>query len=197
MADLLRYEDFLQPAEREEAFRPLRVFLEENIKSLRNTTAENYSIMRPKISHWIDSDWYLFFNNLPHEFYDTKTDITTWLINIGVEIQKSHRRDCKKMSKQLISLQDTPESLRTTIVSNHAAYTGSSSYSGNWKGGFWIFWVILMLIRAISSNGCGENKNQYRQNIPVNFKSINQVPDSSIKLFTDSILRMNRDSILK
>ena len=60
MSDLLGYEDFLQPAEREEAFRPLRVFLDENIRLLRNINGENYHIMRPNITHWVDTDWHVF-----------------------------------------------------------------------------------------------------------------------------------------
>ena len=197
MGDLLRYEDFLQPAEREEAFRPIRVFLDENIRLLRNVNGENYSMMRPKIAHWVDTDWYTFFNNLPHEFYEAKNDITVSLVNIGVEVQKSHRSDCKKMSAQLISLQETPESLRTTIVSNHAAYTGSSSRSFSWNRGFWIFWIVFMVIRSVASNGCGDDKSQFRQTIPVNFKSNYQTTDSLPKLINDTSFKMNRDSLLK
>ena len=197
MGDLLNYEDFLQPAEREVAFRPLRVFLEENIRILRNVNGENYSMMRPKISHWIERDWYVFFNNLPHEFYDTKNDITVWVINIGVEVQKSHRRDCKRMSEQLIALQDTPESLRTTIVSNHAVYSGSSSWSLSGRNAFWMIWVVFMLIRAISSNGCSESKSSYKEFSYPHLKNKLHFQDSLFRIIKDSSFRFNRDSLLK
>lgn len=186
LGNLLSYEDFLQPAEREEAYRPIRVFLEENIRILRNVNRENYKMMRPKISHWIDTDWFGFFNNLPHEFYDTKNDITTWLVNIGVEVQKSHRRDCRSMSQQLVSLSDTPENLRATIVSNHAVYTGSSGGSLSWRNGLWIAWIVFMLIKAVGTDGCGENKSYYK-----NYS----YPSFDEQRWRDSLLRTIRDSI--
>lgn len=195
MGDLLVYEDFLQPADREEAFRPLRIFLDENIRVLRNINRENYDIMRPKMAHWIDSYWNVFFNNLPHEFYETKNDIATRLVNIGVAIQKSNRRDCKQMSEQLISLQEMPESLRSVIVTNHAVYNRSSGTgSFSWRGGFWIFWIIVMVIRAASSGGCGENNTEY-QSIPFDNNTRYQL-DSIIKKMKDS-QRIHQDIILK
>ncbi len=196
IADLLRYEEFLLPADREEAFRPLRVFLDENLKILRNTNEDNYSMMRPKIAHWIDTDWFGFFNNLPPEFYETKNDMTILLINVGVAIQKSHRKDCKKMSQQLISLQETPESLRGTIVSNHAVYNSSRSFTPSWGGGFGIVWIIIMLFRAVSSNGCSDDNNQYK-NIPVNFTTIKKLNDSLSQRASDSIFWNNQDNLKK
>ena len=196
MGDLLGYEDFLQPAEREEAFRPLRIFLEENIRVLRNTNGDNYKMMRPKIVHWIDTDWHIFFNNLPHEFYDTKNDIATRLINIGVAVQKSRRRDCRTMSQQLVSLQDTPESLRNTIVANHAVYTGSSGKSLSGGNIFWIIWVFIMLIRAVSSGGCGESKTNYKNFSLPELNSNYPLRDSIFKILKDSALR-RRENLLK
>jgi hypothetical protein len=122
LAELLCFEGFLEPTEREEALKPIRLFLDENRKILRNVSGENYGIMRPKMTHWVVGQWAPVFNNLPHEFYDIKNDITLLLINIGVGIQKSHRRDCRKISAQLIELQDLPENVRETIVSNHFIY---------------------------------------------------------------------------
>jgi len=196
MGNLLSYEDFLQPDEREEAFRPVRVFLDENIRLLRNIHKENYDIMRPQINHWIDSDWYLFFNNLPHEFYETKNDIITYLVNIGVAIQKTHASDCTQMSEQLISLQDTPESLRNTIVSNHAVYTKSSSTEGstNWRVIFWVIWIIIMVIRGASSCGCTSDRADYKQYLPTSIKY--QLPDSFYKIL-NSNLSPNHDTLLK
>jgi hypothetical protein len=191
MGDLLGYEDFLQPAEREEAFRPLRLFFDENVRLLRNVKGENYSIMRPKIAHWINTDWHVFFNRLPHEFYDTKNDIIPMIINIGVAVQKSHRRDCRKMSKQLISLQDTPESLRSIIVSNHAVYSRSSTIRFNWRGGFGILWIIFMIMRS-STQGCGDNSYHSR----FSPDDIKYLPDSTVfKILKDTSHRNHPDTL--
>jgi len=197
MSDLLRYEDFLQPADREEAFRPLRVFLDENIRLLRNINGENYTIMRPKISHWIFTDWHLFFNNLPHEFYDEKNDITTRLINLGVAIQKSHRRDCRRMSEQLISLNDTPENIRRTIISNHSAYTGPRAGAISWRSGWWILWVIFMLIRVVSSDGCGESKTDFKpSSIQYEYNGKSMPLDSMVKILKDSNVKVKYDRMV-
>jgi len=162
-------------------------------------------MMRPKFAHWIDMDWYAFFNNLPHEFYETKNDITTFIINIGVAVQKKRRKDCRLMSEQLISLSETPESLRNIIVSNHAVYTGSSSSggSGSWRTVFWIIWVVFILIRGVNSCG-GDSSNSYKQNFPY-YQPQFKLQDSTImKLFDsnyrktiyDSSLRKRLDSLL-
>lgn len=156
---LLHFSDFLRPAEREESFSSLRIFLDENLKLLRNTTLENYRTMRPKLIHWIEQDWHIFFNNLPQELYDIRDNLVVHLINLGVALQKKHRNDCRKMSDKLVLLQDLPENVRQTISSNHLVYHGSSSY--NFRGGFWIVLVIVGLIRAMAG-GCQNNSNDYR-----------------------------------
>jgi hypothetical protein len=191
--DLLAFEDFLQPAEREEAFRPLRAYLEETLRLFRNTSEDNYSMMRPKLVHWVEQDWYQFLNNLPHEFYEEKTDITTFLINIGVGIQKKHKRDCQAISEQLVSVQDLPENLRSLILSNHAAYTGSSGSSGGWGSFWWVGWVIFMLVRILASDGCKStpkyNNSQFQIITETNMRN-----DSSIQRLIDSLKVQNGDS---
>lgn len=194
---LLAYEDFLQPAEREEAYQPIRVYLEENIRILRNINNDNYNMMRPKLAHWIDTDWYLFFNYLPHEFYDTKNEITTFIINIGVAVQKTHRKDCRAMSEQLISLNETPESLRNIIVSNHAVYTGSSaSGRSSWRVVFWIIWIVFMIIKGAGDGGCGGSSNNnydFKNSIPY-YQPQFKLTDSTLKLLADSSKRIMIDS---
>lgn len=192
--DLLAFEDFLQPQEREEAFRPLRIYLEETLRLFRNISEENYAMMRPKMIHWVETDWYQFLNNLPHEFYDNKTDITTFLINIGVGIQKKHKRDCRHLSEQLVSLNDLPENLRSLILSNHAAYTGSSSGSGGWGNYIWVGWVIVMLLRALASDSCnGSSKSRDVQYQFMNQESIQN--DSALKRLIDSYKSRTKDSL--
>ena len=191
---LLAYEDFLQPAEREEAFRPIRVYLDENIRILRNVNQDNYDMMRPKFAHWIETDWYLFFNYLPHEFYEIRNNITTFIINIGVAVQKKRKKDCRMMSEQLISLHETPESLRNIIVSNHAVYTGSSgSGSGGWRSVFWIVWIVIMLMRAINSCGTGTDRIDYKNYIPY-YEPKFRLQDSTFRNLFDSNNRSRTDS---
>lgn len=195
LGNLLLYGDFLLASDREEAFRPLRIFLDENMRLLRNVNKENYDIMREKISHWIDREWYHLFNSLPHEFYDIRSDIIAKLINITVAIQKTNKKDCKLVSGQLILLEDVPESLRNIIVSNHHVYTGSSKSTGvKWGPVFWVGWIIIMLIRTASSDGCGNNSNSYQ-----NFRPTYQLPDSLLRYLQkkDSTLHLTDDTVFK
>ena len=191
LAALLAYEEFILPAEREEAFRPIRIFLDENLRLMRNINGDNYKMMRPKISLWIDKDWHPFFNSLPDEFYDIKNDMIARMVNIGVAIQKTHRRDCRKMSKQLISLEGTPDSLHSIIVSNHAIYTGSSGDgSFSWRNVAWVGWVLFMIIRA-SSGGCNDSGSNYKEFLPPKYQFNDSIfkkiaRDTSIRRFHDS-----------
>jgi hypothetical protein len=156
MAELLCFEGFLLTTERDEAFKPLRLFLEEEARLLRNVHRENYGMLRDKIIHWIEGYWREFFNTLPREFYEIKIQIVTCLVNIGVEIQKERRKDCRSTSKQLAGLTDMPESLRQTILSNHAAYNSSRFQTRN---RWWLAWIIFIFIRVVANNGCDSNSN--------------------------------------
>jgi hypothetical protein len=163
MGEWLKYEGFLQPAEREEALRPLRIYLDENERLLRNVKGENFKIMRPKISHWFSSSWHQMFNNLPHEFYDIKIDIVVLLINLTVAIQKSHKSDCGLLSDQLISVTDIEEHLRSTIISNHQAYSSrSGSFSNFGKGTWWVVWLFIMLLRGVATCNDSSNNDRFR-----------------------------------
>lgn len=153
LSSWLMYNDFLLPQNREEAFRSVRVFLEENMRLFKNISKENYKSFRPQIVHWIDYGWDEFLNYLPEEFYFIKNEITVELINLTVKIQKSHKKDCKAISKGLMRLNDLPPGLVDTIYNNNKAYnnTGGKSFSG---GGA-LIWVGIILVKIIvSSGGC-------------------------------------------
>lgn len=176
MAQLLEYEDFVQPAERDEAFRPLRLFLDENLRLLRNVNKDNYKIMREKIRPWVEDSWGAFLNYVPHELYEQKTEIVVKLVNIGVAVQRSHRADCRAMSYQLVAVSDLPEELIKTIASNHSVYTRNegSSGSGCFSSSGVIFFVIFLFLRLIASDGCDSSRSssddffrKYKFNPPV------------------------------
>lgn len=193
MGELLAYEDFLQPAEREEAFRPIRIFLDDNARLLRNVTKANYNIMRPKMAHWIDEEWHPFFNHLPIEFYDVKLDITTRLINIGAEVQKTQKRDVKKTSSQLVMLTEMPSDIRSIIFSNHEAYHATRGI--RLREGWWVVWIIIVLFRAVSSDACSSSSNSNKFNARPNDYKI--ILDSATKKKVDSIWKSHTDKKYK
>ncbi|RZM05199.1 MAG: hypothetical protein EOO88_55225 [Pedobacter sp.] len=78
LAALYAFEPFLMADEREEGLRPVRIFLDDNLRTLRNVTKENYNMMRENIAVWIDAEWNYLFNQLPDEFYERKNDLVDW-----------------------------------------------------------------------------------------------------------------------
>ncbi len=149
LGDLMAYEGFLLGADREEAFKSTRVFLEENVRILKNTNKDNYNIVQPKIQHWVQPNWSSFMNNLPDEYYNYRHDIAFYLVNTTVAIQKVNRKDCKAISHELTCLTDLSTDLSKTIYDNHKVYmhasTGTSS-GGNYG---WIIWGAIILVRIL------------------------------------------------
>lgn len=145
---LLLFEGFLLDIDREEAFKPLRIFLDDNLRTLRNVNADNYPGFRSKLAAWRVSYWGNVLNNLPAELYDKKAELAFYLVNITVSIQKSYKDDCKKISHELTCITDLPEDLTNTINSNHKVYTNKTE--GTNYG--WIIWGAIILIKLLS--GC-------------------------------------------
>ncbi len=149
----LWYRDFLKAPEREEGFKSIRIFIEENDKLFKNISRDNYKSFRPKIKHWLGQEWPMLFNNLPDEFYPLKNSMIADLINLTVKIQRLNGQDCRLISNGLIQLRDVPEDLSATIASNHSIYngTGTKSTSPNY---WWIIWIAIFVIRMIATGGC-------------------------------------------
>jgi len=152
LAKLHLYDDFLQPMDREEAFKATRIFLQENLRTLNNVSEQNYKIIYSKIKLWIHNDWPVFFNRLPDEFYDIKTAIFSILINLTVKLQHSHKGDCKKISHKLVAVTDIPTELEDLALNNHKVYTGAAD--GQSKSYGWLVWVGIIVIKLIALGGC-------------------------------------------
>lgn len=194
MGELLSFEDFLQADEREEAFRPLRIFFEENLRLLRNVNSDNYKMMRPRIAHWVDEDWHPLLNSLPDEFYDLKVDLTIYLINLGVAIQHSYKKDCRRMSDQLVLVEGLPDHIEERISANHTVYSRTGKGSVNFRSYFWIGWIVLILARVISAGGFEDRDTSpdYLQNTILNSSQV----DSLLKAAKDSNKTLTIDSSL-
>jgi len=149
----LWFRDFLQMPEREEGFKAIRIFLEENDRLFKNISKENYDIFRPKIKHWIETGWVDLFNNLPDEFYQQKNQLIVELINLTVKIQRIEAGDCRRISNGLIALREVPGDLSSTIASNHTIYNGSSSTSSS-PNYWWIAWLVIFVVRLLAHGGC-------------------------------------------
>ncbi|WP_462254831.1 hypothetical protein [Ferruginibacter sp.] len=150
LSTLLLFEEFLQPADREEAFKSIRIFLDDNIHLFKNISVANYNSFRPKLKHWYSSGWDEFVNNLPDDFYDYKNAIAFDLINLTVKIQKTNKKDCKAISSGLIHLQGLSNNLRETILNNDSVFNAKVG-SGNYS---WMIWVGIILVKVLSTGGC-------------------------------------------
>jgi hypothetical protein len=158
LGDWLSIEGFVLPAQKEEAFKAIRIFLDENVRLFRNMNKDNYTTFRPKLLHWFRYGWHRFFNTLPEEFHDAKEDLTVGLINLTVRVQKTNIQDCQNISNELMQLHGLPDNIRSTIESNDKVYngrTGTSSSSSSGSGSYWwIIWLVIALIRIVSHGGC-------------------------------------------
>ena len=149
MGHLLLFEEFIVGQDREEAFRPLRIFLEENLKVFRNLNKENYTAFRPQLEKWLLPYWSDVFNNLPDEYFHYKHDHAYHLVNLTVAIQRSHPKDCVAISQELTCMKDLSSEMSAIILGNHNAYTHKKESTVNWS---WVIWIVIILLRVMS--GC-------------------------------------------
>ena len=153
VGEWLLFEDFLQGENREEGFRALRIFLEENIRLIKNINADNYRIIRPQIEHWLKPGAGDLLNNLPHEFYGTKNDVVLHLINLTVRIQKINKKDCTNLSTELTCVTDIVQEYEELIMNNHKVYTQTRYASSSKNNYWWLVWLVIMLFKLLAG-GC-------------------------------------------
>lgn len=152
----LAYEPFIQNDAREYAFKSSRIFLDESEKIFKNISAANYSTFRPKLKHYLKPGFAHFLNNLPDELYAYKDDFSVDLINLTVLLQKPQIRDARMISSELTKLTGLSAERYDTIFNNDKVFRNEGgSSSGSSSGGWgWIIWVIIIVLRLVTSGGC-------------------------------------------
>lgn len=159
LGDWLAIEGFVLPAQKEEAFKSIRIFLDDNLRLFRNINQDNYGAFRSKLIHWFRYGWHRFMNNLPEEFHSVKEDIVVHLINHTVRVQRTNREDSQNISNELVQVYGLPENIRKTIEANdkvfNARYEPSSSSSSSGGGSYWwVLWVVIAIVRLAMHGGC-------------------------------------------
>ncbi len=179
-ADLLQYRDFVLPQHQELAFKSLRLFLEEQIRVIKNVSKENYSVMRPKMEIWLKPGWHQLLNNLPDDFFVYNDDLVHLFINLCVALQTSNRKDCILISTELVGLQGINPDHKSIIDSNHDVFIGSnknksSSDSGSGLGSviWWIIWIIFIIVRIANNDSCKSKSNSYENQYKYTPKTYN------------------------
>lgn len=150
IGQLLLFEEFILAADREEAFRPLRIFMEDNMRVFRNLNKENYNSFRSQLYLWTLPYWSRLFNHLPDEYFEYKNSFAFHLVNLTVSIQRSHPTECVAISQELTCMKDLSEEMNKIILSNHSIYTQKGEGSSISWG--WIVWGVLILARI--ATGC-------------------------------------------
>ena len=152
---LLVFDEFIIGEDREDAYKPLRLFLDENLRLFRNLNKENYASFRDKLLHWTKPNWSNMINMLPDDMFEYREQIAFHLVNLTVYIQRSFKKDCKLISYELSKVRELSTELHDTIQSNHRIYTNQSvgTSNGGWGNWGWIIWVVLILLRILSG-GC-------------------------------------------
>ena len=151
----LGYNEFIVGENREEAFKPIRIFIDEHIRIINNTNKELYIQNRMKLLFWILPGSSVFLNQLPEEFYFIKNDLIGKLINLTVEVENSYRDDSKNITKNLKDLKDIDPKLEEIIKNNYKIYTTPprSTYTESSNSGFnlnWL-WAIIVIIKILLS----------------------------------------------
>lgn len=153
ISKLLLYEQFILENDREEAFKAIRIYFQEQLSIYKNISKENYSTYRNGLAYLWDYGWVDFMNTLPDEFYDLKNDLVTSVINLTVALQKPIVADSKSISTRLSKLQGLSSNLSELIINNDEVFNPKSSNSFKTYAGFG--WIIFIIIRVIiSAEGC-------------------------------------------
>jgi len=150
----LAFESFILPAEREDGFAAIRVFLDESSRMFRNINKDNYENFRQQFQPWLRWGWHSFMNNLPHEYYHYKEPIAVALINLTVAMQKRNRGECRDISNDLMLVKDLPDELQRIISNNDKAFNASVSTSSGSGNYWWLLWVVIIIARVVASGGC-------------------------------------------
>ncbi len=154
VGEWLAFESFLLPAEREDGFAAIRIFLDESLRMFRNINKDNFQNFRQQFQPWLRWGWHSFMNNLPHEYYHYREQIVSALINLTVAIQKTNKTDCRNISNDLVLVKDLPEELQRIISNNDRAFNASPSTSSSSGNYWWLVWVVIIFIRLVTSGGC-------------------------------------------
>jgi hypothetical protein len=151
----LGYQDFIQIEDREDAFKAIRLFLDDHLRTIANTNDVSYKFNKNKLLFWMKLDTIDFMNQLPEDFYFIKNQLIEKLIDLAVEIEKSYRDDSKYITNTLYQLKNIDPNLKNIIDNNHKVYNHApasnisvSDDSGfNWR---WL-WVIVIAIKVLVS----------------------------------------------
>jgi hypothetical protein len=147
---LLQLQPLLEDDNIPDAYRSVLNKVKEGIRLFKNTSSvNNYA---PELNFWKEAEWGLMVNELPEMYGEEQEDMVNESINLTVRMQNSYNEFTKKISTQLMKIENgISQDTRNLIESNHSVFTGSSiagSSSGEsdsiWTK--WWFWLLMFNI---------------------------------------------------
>ncbi|WP_345257822.1 hypothetical protein [Flaviaesturariibacter amylovorans] len=173
LVELFRFADFIAPEDSTEAYERLRIYFEELGFLLRNWTWEKMQEDPSRIGCLFDPDWIAFLNALPEPLAPARDAVVEQFLGIVYRLQhKATWKLLQKMCAQLQQVRCNPE-LRTQVDEYESIMRGnmttiatrnSKSSGGGWslgRGAWAIGWILLMVIRALTSDSCNRPKSYH------------------------------------
>jgi len=167
---------FVPVYEDEEALKSTRIFMEDSIRLFRNLNDITFKQRSQKLEMWEHKDWYAFFNQLPESLWHYTDELTDAIINFTVRIQKTGKKTCYLLSKQLIQLETVSYNTKQLTRSNHQVYK-SNYEKTTWRGrmlkipsAFYFVMVFIILMKAITTNTCNNEQSGKYQNVAEKLK---------------------------
>lgn len=134
-----------------------RIFINDFIRLLRNSNERSYKSNLPQLNKWFSQPWYNFTNQLPESLDSTVNDLLLMMNNFTVAIYSTNKRLCRKISKQLIQVENIDSDSKKAITENHEAFKpliyiffeGLKGYRISGWEYFFLGWIILKIIGYI------------------------------------------------
>ena len=172
---LLDYGGYILPEHSHEAYQKLRGYLEEITYTLRNLSWEKF-VSDESILHFIFSaNWLKVINKLPSSFTSVRDELVEHFISLVLRFQ--HKATWYYLHKVLVQLKaiETNDFNRSEVVRiDEIIYKNSKIEGGkgtvrskgsdgyNWRGAWWIIWIVLMIVRAATCNDKSSSNSSYR-----------------------------------
>ncbi|HEY0066857.1 MAG TPA: hypothetical protein VGB46_05830, partial [Flavisolibacter sp.] len=165
---LLGYRSFILPDHEHDAYRRIRIHLDELQHMLKNLSWEKFSAGESILYFLFDDEWISFVNRLPDSFATTRDELVRLLLQVIYRFQGKAswyylHRCCLQVQKIECSpvYREQVTEYEKTIGAN-AGGEGTREKKGSGITGRTIFfsiWIILMIVRA--ANNCNKTDSTY------------------------------------
>lgn len=153
--DWLVYLVFVEEEHQEQALAPLRQFLDNAIRLLKNINKDTYRSKIDDVIPWT-RNCDILINNLPPSLFHYKKDLAEAIINLTVEIQATDISTAFYLSGCLIQFQDLNPNLEKLVKDNHKIYdhivnakhnkTSGRSKIGSFFSNLFIIFIIIKFL---------------------------------------------------